>query len=260
MTFSKMVTRRQDEAAVVIQAAVTHADVVGARLEQTLAPAVDPEAPCSGGSTGELIRRLGRTLQASIDALVEADQAHEIKKARGRPVRREVKEAVAVLYRELVDLRRAVEAVGGAPALVKLGFKGITTREPLALCRLGDAVYTRLPGLADELTARRGLTFDAAAYVGPVAEATGRLERAREDWVREQREREVTLMHKLRAMSAFDSCYLSVARALEALFRLAGMDELADRVRPTRRRGPSADADEEPGDGAPDAPGPGRSG
>jgi len=244
MAYSKMVTRRQDEAAIVIQAAVTHGDVVGARLEQTLAPGLGPAVPGSGSSTADLIRRLGRTLQASIDALVVTDQAHEIKKARGRPVRREAKEAAAMLYREVVDLRRAVEAVGGPAALFKLGLKGITTREPVALCRVGDAVHTRLPGVASALTARRGLTFDAAAYLGPLAAATNRLEVAQEASVREQRERDITLMNKMRAMSAFDTCYLSVARALEALFRLAGMDELADRVRPPRRRGQAADADE----------------
>jgi hypothetical protein len=254
MAYSKMVTRRQVEAAVVIQAAVTHGDVVAARLEQTLAPGLGSEAPGSGSSTADLIQRLGRTLQASIEALVEADHAHEIKKAGGRRVRREAKEAAAMLYRELVDLRRVVDAVGGRVALVKVGLEGITTREPLALCRVGDAVHTRLPGLASELAGRRGLTFDATAYVGPGAAATSRLEVAREEWVREQRERDITLMHKLRAMSAFDTCYLSVARALEALFRLAGMDELADRVRPTRRRGQPEDADEMSGDDPDAAP------
>lgn len=246
MAYSKMVTRRQDEAAVVIQATITHADLVGSRLEQTLAPGPGSEVPGSGSSSADLIRRLGQTLQASVEALVQADQAHEREKGRSRPVRRELDEATAALYREIVDLRRAVDLVGGQPALAKLGLKGITTREPLALCRVGDAVHTRLPALASELSTRRGLVFDASAYLGPVAAATSRLENAREAWVRKGRERDITLMDKLRAMSAFDTCYLSVARALEALFRLAGMDELADRVRPRRRRGPSRDADETP--------------
>ena len=107
MVYSKMVTRRQDEAATVIQAAFTHADAVGARLEQTLVPALPRTA---GNSISELIRRLGWTLKASIDALVAADMAHEAEKADDRPVRRELDEAAALLYREIVDLRRAVEA------------------------------------------------------------------------------------------------------------------------------------------------------
>lgn len=247
MAYSKMVTRRQDEAAAVIQAAITHADLVGGRLERTLAPGPGSEVPGSGNGSADLIRRLGQTLQASVEALVQADQAHEREKASGRPVRRELDEATAALYREIVDLRRAVDVVGGRPALVKLGLAGITTREPVALCRVGDAVHTRLPGLASELSTKRGLVFDASAYLGPVAAATSRLDSAHEAWVRKGRERDMTLMDKLRAMSAFDACYLSVAHALEALFRLAGMDELADRVRPRRRRAPARGANETPG-------------
>jgi hypothetical protein len=233
MVYSKMVTRRQGEAATVVQAAFTHADAVGAALERTLVPALPGTA---GESFTELIRRLGRTLKASIDALVAADMAHEAEKADDRPVRRELDESAAALYREVVDLRRAVEAVGGARALALAGLTGITTREHTALLRLGQDVQDRLPVLASEIVPRRGLSFDVSACAGPLAAATDRMERAQHAWLREVREREVTLMHKNEAMAAYDACYQEVAGALEALFRLAGLGELADRVRPPRRR------------------------
>lgn len=231
--YSKMVTRRQDEAATVIQAAFTHAEAVGARLEQTLVPALPGTAE---NSIAEFIRRLGRTLKASIDALVAADMAHEIEKADDRPVRGEVDEAAAALYRELVDLRRAVAAVGGARALALAGLTGVTTREHTALLRLGRDVQDRLPVLASQISPRRGLSFDAAAYAAPLAAATNRLDDAQYAWLHEVRQREVTLMLKNEAMAAYDACYQEVAGALEALFRLAGLGELADRVRPPRRR------------------------
>jgi hypothetical protein len=233
MTFSKMVNDRQRATRIVVEAALTHAGAVGARLDQVLAPPLLEEG--SGGTAG-MIRRLGRTLLASAEELVAADRAHEAEKADDTSVRRELEEAIEAVYREVVDFRTALEAVGGVEATVNAGLTGITPREPIALGRLARALHDALPRLATVPATRRGLTFDPMSYTDPLDETTERLERAQAALRREERELEATLMIKNRVMATHDARFLSIARLLESLFRLAGFEELANRVRPSARR------------------------
>lgn len=233
MNSSKMVRNRQRAAAIVVQAAETHADQVGAQLDQRLAP-VPPEN--GAGSAAAMVRRLGQTLLASIERLVAADRAHEAEKADDAGVRRELEEAIEELYREAVDFRAGFEAAVGAPAVTATGLVGTTPLEPIALVRFAEVLHDRLPELAAMPATRRGVTFDALSFGAPLSAALERVGRAQEAVRREQRELEATLVAKNRVMAEHDACFLHIARTLESLFRLAGFHELADRVRPSVRR------------------------
>lgn len=233
MMFSKMVNDRYDSAMVVIQAARTHADMVAARLLEIMAPALPGEG--SENMAG-VIQRFGRTLQASVDKLVAADEAHEAEKADDVAVRVELEESIEGVYREIVDFRTGLEAVGQSDAVLHIGLTGTTPRDPTELMRIGRVIQGQLPGLTNLVPVRRGLVFDAMSYAEPMTLALTRLDDAREAVRREQREFEVTLLAKNEALAAYDACFMSVARALESLFRLAGLGWLADRVRPSSRR------------------------
>jgi hypothetical protein len=233
MTYSKMVNDRHRATRIVVEAAFTHASAVGVRLDQVLAPPQPGEGP---GGTAGMIRRLGQTLLTSAEELVAADRAHEAEKADDAAVRRELEEAIEAVYREVVDFRTGLEAVGGTEATVNAGLTGNTPREPVALGRLAHALYDALPRLAAIPVARRGLTFDVMSYAEPLSTAIDRLDGAQTALRREERELEATLMIKNRVMAAHDMRFLTIARILESLFRLAGFEELADRVRPSARR------------------------
>jgi hypothetical protein len=252
MTSSKMVRDRERAAAIVIQATVTHADQVGAQLDQQLAP-----LPPGGGddNTAALIRRLGQTLQVSIDGLVAADRAHELEKADDPGVRQELEDSVEAVYREVVDFRAGLEAATGTAGTTSAGLVGATPHEPVALARLGQALVGRLPELASVPATRRGVAFDAMSYSTPLSTALDRMALAQQAVRREQRELEVTMVAKNRVMAAHDACFLNIARTLESLFRLAGFQELADRVRPSTRRPGLVenDPDRQPAPPAPDA-------
>jgi hypothetical protein len=252
---SKMVNDRQRSTRVVVEAAFTHAAAVGAALDQIIAPPLPDDGP--GGMAG-IIRRLGQTLASSGEEVVEADRAHEAEKADDAAVRRALDEAIDTAYREVVDFRTGVEAVGGTEALIDAGIAGITPREPIALSRMGRVLIDALPALATMPVARRGLTFDAMSYEQPLTDAVGALDSAQVALRREERERESTLMIKNRVMAAHDMRFLTIGRTLEALFRLAGFEELADRVRPSARRPGYIENDPEapptPGDQTPAPP------
>lgn len=259
MTYSKMVNDRYDSAVVVIQAATTHADLVTARLVPKLAPALPGDGT---DNMAGVIRRLGRTLQASVDVLLAADEAHEAEKADDLVVRVELEESIEGVYREVVDFRAGLEAVGQSEAVLHIGLTGTTPRDPTELMRIGRVILGQLPLLGSVEPARRGLLFDAQSYAEPINLALVRLDAAREAMRREQRELEATLLAKNEAMAAYEACFMSVARALESLFRLAGLGWLADRVRPSSRRPgtvenapPATPGEEIPGEELPGAPG-----
>jgi hypothetical protein len=245
MSSSKMVRDRQRAAGIVVQAAVTHADQVGAQLDQRLAP-VD-----GASDSASMIRRLGQTLQASINGLVAADRAHEAEKADDAGVRQELEDAVETLYREAVDFRAGLEAAAGPEAVIAAGLSGPTPTEPIALTRLGQALHDRLPQVVTIPATRRGVVFDAMSFATPLSTALGRVEQAQQAVRREARELEVTLVAKTRLMSEHDVCFLNIARTLESLFRLAGFHELADRVRPSARRPGLIENDPEAGEPEP---------
>jgi hypothetical protein len=248
MSSSKMVRDRQRAAGIVVQAAVTHAEQVGAQLDQRLAPAD------GAGDSASMIRRLGQTLQVSIDGLVAADRAHEAEKADDAGVRQELDEAIEGLYREAVDFRAGLEAAAGPEAVTAAGLVGATPLEPIALMRLGQALHDRLPEVASTPSSRRGVAFDAMSFATPLATALARVEQAQQAVRREQRELEATLVTKTRLMTAHDICFLNIARTLESLFRLAGFHELADRIRPSARRPGLIENDPEAGDPEPVSP------
>jgi hypothetical protein len=231
--YSKMVNDRYRATRIVVEAAFTHANAAGARLDEVLAQPLPEEGP--GGAAG-VIRRLGRTLMASAEELVAADRAHEAEKADDAAVRRELEGAIEEVYGAVVDFRVGLEAVGGVEAMTRAGLVGVTPREPIALGRMAQALLDALPGLASVPATRRGLTFDAMSYAEPVAASVARLGGAQVALRREERELEATLMIKNRVMAAHDARFLSIARMLESRFRLAGFEELANRVRPSARR------------------------
>ncbi len=140
--------------------------------------------------------------------------------------------------------------------MLHIGLSGTTPRDPTELMRLGRVIQGQLPGLGNMAPVRRGLAFDASSYAEPLTLGLIRLDTAREAARREQREFEVTLLAKNEALVAYDACFVNVARALESLFRMAGLGWLADRVRPSSRRpGTIDELPEAPGEEIPGAPG-----
>jgi hypothetical protein len=254
--YSKMVNDRYRATRIVVEAAFTHASAAGARLDEVLAAPLPEDGP---GGTAGMIRRLGRTLMASAEELVTADRAHEAEKADDAAVRRELEDAIEDVYGAVVDFRVGLEAAGGVEATTRAGIAGDTPREPVALGRMAQALHDALPGLASVPTTRRGLTFDVMSYAEPLATAIARLVGAQTALRREERELEATLMIKNRAMAMHDTRFLTIARMLESLFRLAGFEELANRVRPSARRPGQVENDpekpDEPGSEAPVTPG-----
>jgi hypothetical protein len=81
-----------------------------------------------------------------------------------------------------------------------------------------------------------GVVVTPAAWADLIEPAADELRAAIDEVVRERREAEVTLRDKNAALAAYDETFEGLASLLVGTFTAAGMEELAERVRPSRAR------------------------
>jgi hypothetical protein len=185
-----------------------------------------------------VLQTLAATVRASLAALLEADAAHQRELSDDEEPRTARDEAAHALYDALVAFRDGVTAVYGAPFARQLGFSGTTPADPTALEQLAGQVLGKLDTVRTPRPLVPGGKVDLEAasesLVGPLAQ----VRRALKDIARETREAQATLVRKNQAMERFDADLRAFALVLEGLLIMAGMTDLAERVRPaTASRG-----------------------
>jgi len=241
---SKMVVDRERNARSVVQAAETHAPVIGRKLADQLQAQLQPGEKMPDF---ELVAKLfGRHLNGSLQPLVSADEVHEAELRDDSGPRKRRDDSCTETYAVLTRVRSAVDAVHGPRGVQTLGFQGTTPVEPIAVKELAKTVlvsFDKLQGLASN----DGVLFDADMFKRTLALSAKHLEQSLDDVARETREAEGTLTAKQRALVTHDERFSLVANALAAMLGLAGERELAARVRPTApRSGPNPEDPTEP--------------
>jgi hypothetical protein len=237
---TKGVVDRQRVAEGLIASARTHAQQVGERLQTHLAVVLD-----DGETLPDLTRLqllFARLLEQSLDALVSADEDHLSELDDDLEVRQRRDKATAALRQEILDVRGLVRGVFGADWESQvLGLEGRTAQDPLALQRQAERVVERLrkPG-ETELPAPRvpDVDLDLSRIPGRIVAKLDDLEEALSGVDREEREAESSQLGKDQAVEDFDELATGIADTLRGWSRLAGLPEIADRIRltpPTRR-------------------------
>lgn len=233
---SKLVVDRTKSSRWVSAASDTHAADVAKGVGRELAPYLGRG---EGMPDLELLCRLiGRMVAARSKALADADAAHERELADDAAPREARDEAAAAVRGVLVDLRAAIEAAHGAPGLTLLSLGGPVLADATALAAQGREVLAALSDATRKLPKprRAGLRVERSAFVDDLREELGKLEAALGAVAREAREAESTLRVKGAAMEDNDRAFSRGASFLAATFALAGLDDLAARVRPSARR------------------------
>ena len=242
---SKQITDREKSARSVVAAGETQADAVGAALAKAFKPHLR-----QGESLPDLtlvILLASRALDAAKASMVEADVAHDAELGDDDGYRRARDATAADLADRLIELRQALAGMYGATTAGDV-FPGPTPEDPVVLSRFAGDVVGALGRITLPKPRIKGAKLDIAEAAADIEQRRATLDASLADVAREQREAQVTLDAKSRAIAAYDEVFAGVANVLTGALRLSGKPELAAKLRPSSRRpGQTAsDAGDEP--------------
>lgn len=234
---SKMVMKRQKSAADVEEAILSHSQEAQNAVTAFFTPYLgEGEAPPDVTQLQELCSRL---LERHRKEIVEADEAH-LAETRDDPLPRIRRDAAAAALVERLTLIRdnVGVIVGPVEGAALLGIDGPMDRDPVVLARKTRRALDVIQAEDLEMPPSRleGIVVDPRPWVAGLEGPLQELESALKEVTRSRRTSESTLIAKQEALEEYDRVFLRVARLQEALFRVAGLDRLADRVRPSKRR------------------------
>jgi len=234
---SKLVTDRQKTAVLVEAALDTHGTTAARMIAEKLRPVGAEELV--EVDTGQLLRQLSTRLAETRQQMVHADEAHVAELGGDLGLRERRDSWAEMVFRSVSDLRGSIERIYGTGSSAKLlNIEGRTAQDPVVLHRQAERLVERCadPETRWPTSLYGGLQFSplvVAEELRPKVEALGN---ALEEVAKERRRAETTLNAKTAALESFDQTYQAVARLAEGAFMLADMKDLANRVRPTRRK------------------------
>ncbi len=179
-----------------------------------------------------------KKLTLDLDRVVATDRTYRDQKARevlSRVWRDEQLEAVTS---GVVGLRQAFTGFYSPHKLAEFGFARQTSRQPEELMEQVSHLVSRLSDSELDLTGSRfgELQLDAPNLARELVGSVETFQQVADELAREERRTEARKLAKDEALSEYNQSFLWIARTVESLCRLAGLDEVAKRVRPSNRR------------------------
>jgi hypothetical protein len=171
---------------------------------------------------------ISRLVESKAAAMVAADRSHEQELGDDQGPRATRDRAADHLATVLADLRDALSAGYGSEAVKLYGLDGKLPTDPSVI---GGGITLPSPRRKD------GLHLNLAAYAKEMESTLPALRDALQNVTREQKEADATLRGKNVAVAEYDKAFSGGASVLSAIFSLADMDDLAGKVRPSRREG-----------------------
>lgn len=230
-----MVTRRVKLATELEGALAVHGPAAAAGLDEFYAPVADDGTAVDAATHFELLRRKVAWWRERLTGL---DLAHQEKLAELDELRGREAELAKTVYGLLVNLRRTSRGLLEEGDLVTLGLAGTVAQDPVTVARQAEKVLQRFQ--AGEAAVRspawpeaREMLAAMAGRLGPELKALAKTTKALKG---AQRKVESAAARKRRGIKEFDRQYLWIAKTAEMLFRMAGLEDVADRVQPRVRR------------------------
>ncbi len=234
---SSMVVERRRAVTELAASLAVQGGAVAASLEERLATVL--EAGEEMPDVRHFFRLLERLAGRAGSDLDQADGDRFVRAMRLKVLQQETRETKAELQVEVVKVRKAlVDLYGSARARFQFG---LAERTPRGTADLADEARRLAVRLADEelalpAPAIAGLEPDPEAWARSLRPPAARLDRLLKELERRRIGAGDGVLEQRRALGACEATYLLVARAAEALFCLAGEDELARRLRPKAKR------------------------
>lgn len=235
----KEINDRAKDARAVVASLEANAEQVGEGFAAALARHLQrgEEMP----DVGLVFRLLGRDLSARSSAAVSAATTHEDELLDDPPWRAKRGAALVEARGVLTDLRDALTTAYGEEAAAKLGLASPPSFDPAVLAETGANVLKKLRDPKTKLPPRRrrGVAVKLEDFAEDLEPPLTRLQEAVSAVAREVREGEKTQTAKDESTLHFDGGFSAITALAVAGYQYAGLDPLADRLRPVARRAAS---------------------
>ncbi len=178
-------------------------------------------------------------LAGSRQRLAAADHRHVEQLRQIVALQQESRELVPSLYRHLSAARHTVnELLGKGSAFRIASIEGPTAQKREKLLRQAELAIARFeqPDLQWPASEYEGFTVDPQGVARGLKVKVTRLSGVLDEQRRLRREAQESRKVKNRTLEEHKKKFVWTARTLEGLYRLAGENELADRIRPSLRR------------------------
>jgi hypothetical protein len=233
---SKQVTDREKSARAVTAAAETHAASIAQGFARELTPYL--KAGEAMPDVALLVRLSGRKVLADHSTLSRADHEHELELADDAGPREAREESAGKVRGVLLDLRAALDAIYGARGLSLLGLSAAVPVDPSVVATTAGNVHKALldPKIKLPKPKRAGMKLERADFAAELGGELPALQKALAKVAKEEREKEATQRAKNEAMAKNDATFTTCAGFVAASCQLAGLPDIAAKVRPSGRR------------------------
>ncbi|MCP3959129.1 MAG: hypothetical protein GY719_14865 [bacterium] len=199
---------------------------------------------------------LGSELRKARQTMLSANTTHLGQLALIVDLRKQRDGLQEVLFDRYFKARHTIETLyGKSQGFELLAVSGETPRDPTGLVnQVRETVeFLHEPKVEVSAPDLDGVQIDLSTIATQLGSGADELDTALVAIDRERKNGQTTRKAKNDAIAEFDRRYLWVGRALETYFNLAGMFELAERVRPSTRRPGRRAVDEKPEQGSGEA-------
>ena len=228
------VSRRFGSAEEVRASLAAHRGLIGDNLDVQR-----PASPETGFSYQVMFDHMEDELAKVESKLVESEDRHVRQLARISELRRRRDEGVAETYDKQTATRGILAALYGKDRDFELA--AVSGKTPASSKTLAEQVdqtvkFLRNPEVAEPSSKVAGVGVDLETMADDLENGQKHLVKVRAELVQATKEADGTRQITAQAIKEFDLVFLWIARSLEGLFRLAGEQELADRIRTSVRR------------------------
>ncbi len=234
-TLSKRISDRLDSGRTVLGVLSTARSTLIEKLGELYGPWLDePSSP----PFSSLLRAFHGRLSECRDHLAETAQRHLDVLSRTDELNRRSDEANDRLAAAMSAMRMTFRGVYGCAQLAHFGFPDRAPRRPRALLEASRELRRCLADPELELPPSRVPDYDLdcpqlACNIEPSIDALGETLDAVQEHQQSVQESESV---QGRALAEYNEAFVQIARTLESWLRMARLDDVADRVRPSRRR------------------------
>ena len=201
----------------------------------------------AGESANNLLDLSHLRCRGKLTVYLAADEANASEQADLGAPRAQRDLATAAAATELDTVRSIVEVVHGRHVAEKLGFSARSPRDANGVYQLGRRFLSEYD--RGNLPASSKAMIDLTPTVEKARVETTRLGASLETLVGEEREAQAALLAKDRAMAEYVEAFSDYAGLVSQLLSVAGLDEEARRLRPSKRHAGRSDEVVEPADG-----------